>query len=112
MTRGHALDLRHVGADALVGVAPEQMHVRMLGRNLPRLPAAAAEIERRMRLLERRGPDLRAPPLIEFAIEGDGPTRGPQRLQDRDFLVHDLVALFLAPLHALGGVLGLALARD
>src|ERR1700704_3191152 len=31
---GHRLYLRHVGADSLVGIAPEQMHVGMLGRNL------------------------------------------------------------------------------
>ena len=65
-----------------------------------------------MGLLQRMGPDLRALQLIELAIERHGTARRPQRLQDRDLLVHDLVALFLAPLHAFGSVLGLALAGD
>ena len=105
--RGHALNLCHVGADALVGVAPEEMDIGMLGRDLPGLPGAATEIEFRERRLQRVRPDLRAFELIELAIESERAARRPQRLQDRDFLVHDLVALLLAPAHALRHVLGL-----
>ena len=109
--RGHGADLGHVGADALVGVAPEQVNVGMLGRDLPGLPAAAAEIESRMRLLQRMRPDLRLVELVELAVMGDGVLR-PQLLEERHLLFHDFVALFLAPLDAFGGVLRLALARD
>ena len=108
----HAADLDHVGADALVGVAPEEMHVGVLGRDLPGLLRAAAEIELGIGLLQRMRPDLRALQLVELAVEGHRAARRPQRLQDRDLLVHDLVALFLAPLDAFRRVLGLALAGD
>ena len=110
--RRHRADLGHVGADALVGVAPEEMDVGMLGRNLPGLLRPAAEIEFGIGLLQRIGPDLRALQLIELAVEMERPARGPQRLQDRDLLLHDLVALFLAPLDPFGRVLRLALAGD
>ena len=57
---GHGPDLVDVGADPLRQVAPEQMHVGMLRRDLPGLARAAAEIEFRIRLLQRPGPDMRA----------------------------------------------------
>src|SRR6185312_5479257 len=83
----HLADHRHVVANAIVGVAPEQMDVGVLGRDLPRLLTAAAEIERRMRLLERPRPDLRALELVELAVEGHR-RLGPQELQQRDLLLH------------------------
>ena len=50
--RRHAADARHVGADALVGVAPEEWTSECWPRS-PRLLRAAAEIEARIRLLQR-----------------------------------------------------------
>src|SRR3546814_16372048 len=88
------------------------MDVGVLRRDLPGLAGAAAEIEARVRALKRRRCDERATQRVEAALEVHRARRRPERLQDRDLLVHQVVALLLAPADALGGGLGFALPGD
>ena len=88
------------------------MHVGMLGRQFPGLARAAAEIEFWKRLLVRARPDMRAGQFVKFSFEVYRSARGPQRFQDRDFLLHQLVTLFLRIAHALAFDLALVLAGD
>ena len=55
---------------------------------------------------------MRAGQFVKLAFEVDRSARGPQRLQDRDFLLHQRVALFLGVAHALAFDLALVLAGD
>src|SRR3546814_4564007 len=82
------------------------MDVGVLRRDLPGLAGAAAEIEARVRALKRRRCDARATQRVEAALEVHRARHRPERLQDRDLLVHQVVALLLAPADALGGGLG------
>ena len=108
----HLPDLGDVGGDPLRQVAPEQMHVGMFRRHLPGLPRAAAEIEFRKRLLQRPRPDMGARQRMKFSLEVQRSARGPQCLQDRDFFLHQCVALFLGIAHALAFDFAFVLPRD
>ncbi len=112
MLSRHAAQRDHVVGDLLDSIAPEQVDVGMLGRDFPCLARSAAEIELGVGLLERFRCELGFLQRVVLAGVIGGPFRGPQRLQDRDLFLHDLVAFFLGPAHALGDVLDLALAGD
>ena len=84
----------------------------MPGRQFPGLTRAAAEIELWKRLLPWPRPDVRARDRVELALEVDRPPRGPERLEDRNLLLHQRVALFLAVAHTLAFDLAFVLARD
>src|SRR6188508_2510779 len=101
MRARHLPDLENVVSDLLRQIAPEQMHVGMLGRHFPGLARAAAEIKFWERLLQRPRPDMGAGQFVELALEMERPARGPQRFQDRNLLLHQRVALFLAVAYAL-----------
>src|SRR5271167_2730621 len=88
------------------------MHVGMFCRYFPRLSRAAAKIELWERLLQRARPDMGARQRVKLAGEMYRAARGPQRLEDRDFLFHQRVALFLGVHHALADDLALVLAGD
>ena len=55
---------------------------------------------------------MRAGQRVEFALEMNRTARGPQRLQDRDLLLHQRIALFLGVAHALAFDFALVLAGD
>lgn len=88
------------------------MHVGMLRRQFPGLPRAAAEIESRERLLLWPRPDVGARNRVELALDMHRAARGPQRLEDRDLLLHQRVTLLFCVAHAFGLDLALVLAGD
>ena len=112
MRPSHLPDLGNVGRDPLRQIAPEQVHVGMFRRQFPRLTRAAAEIEFWKRLLQRTRPDMRARERVELAFKVYRAPRRPQRLDDRDLLLHQRVALLLRIAHALAFDLALVLAGD
>ena len=69
MRARHLPDLGNVRGDLFRQVAPEQMHVGMLGRQFPGLARAAAEIEFWKRLLVRARPDMRTGQFVKFSFE-------------------------------------------
>src|SRR5262245_57375557 len=84
----------------------------MFCRHLPGLARAAAEIEFREGLLQRPRPDMRARKGVESALKMLWTAAGPQRLQNRDLLLHECIALFLGVADAFGLDLALVLAGD
>ena len=88
------------------------MHVGMPGRQFPGLARAAAEIDFWKRLLVRARPYMRSGQFVKLSVEIYRSMRGPQRFQDRDFLLHQHVTLLLRVAHALAFDLALVLTGD
>src|SRR5215207_3749453 len=69
MRARHLPDRGDVRGDLFRQVAPEQMHIGMLGRQFPGLARAAAEIEFWKRLLVRTRPDMRAIQFMKLSFD-------------------------------------------